>query len=926
MAQLDWADQPVRWLTAWAWLCRELDDAQALAVVVHVLQRLDVIDGGTPEEEALRVRLHLIRADVAWLRADVGACEHWSLFADQSAALLHAPSMKADAALLLCQLAHTRSDFPAREHWAGRAVAESEAGGDVQRLAFSKAMWARFHVFENWGTYLARWPGLLEAPLSDDPAVRALQAAQKASHLSRVSRHGEALKLLSQAMQDAERTGQLHLKVNACSNIGMNHASLNELSTALDWLERTRQELGERPWPATLGVVAMQLGEALRRLRHFELARTSLEQAQAHFACTPRSRSCDVATLYQLRLLLDLNQAPALLQLADATLSRADPAVPEDLAMDMMRLRSQALVELGRLDEAAVPLREAQALALSQGAVLPLANLWWAWSMLHERRYKVTHDPAHLHEALSGVQEALKATEQAADYLPPPRVWEDLARLLAMSGRHAEAYEAQQRATQALEQLSSDHLSQRLVAMQVRAQEALDRDQHAHLKALADAEAERARLADQTNLLLQRLVATGQALTTRLERHSVFEALSEQLPSMMDATGFSIYLHDPVSGTLRSEFDIEAGVRLPSLVVSCESSNSFVAKCWREQREQDMQWTDQDLRAHPGYHVPGEMQTLSALFGPLKVGERILGVMTVQSPREQAYSENDRLVFRTMCAYTAIALDNARAYRELRGAQQQLVAQEKLAALGGVVAGVAHELNTPLGNALLMASTLQTRAKEVEAEFEVGQLKRSVLQRFLADAIQASQHMVKALHGAGELVASFKRVAVDRTSEHRRPFPLAATTHDVVLTLGGLLRKHHHEVSVDMPDDIEIEAYPGAYTQVINNLVHNAVLHAFGERQGGQVRLSAERLPGDRVQIRCEDNGVGIAAEHLNRVFEPFFTTKLGQGGSGLGLSISYNIVQSLFGGEMSVSSVPGQGTTFVLQLPLVAPQTHEAG
>lgn len=125
---------------------------------------------------------------------------------------------------------------------------------------------------------------------------------------------------------------------------------------------------------------------------------------------------------------------------------------------------------------------------------------------------------------------------------------------------------------------------------------------------------------------------------------------------------------------------------------------------------------------------------------------------------------------------------------------------------------------------------------------------------------------------------------------------------------------------MDIPSGIVLDGYPGPYGQVLTNLINNATLHAFGSAQGGVMRLQAQVVRNTMVEVHFSDNGVGIAAEHLKRIFDPFFTTKLGQGGSGLGMSISYNIVTSLFGGELEVESTPGAGSCFILRLPLEAP------
>jgi signal transduction histidine kinase len=169
-------------------------------------------------------------------------------------------------------------------------------------------------------------------------------------------------------------------------------------------------------------------------------------------------------------------------------------------------------------------------------------------------------------------------------------------------------------------------------------------------------------------------------------------------------------------------------------------------------------------------------------------------------------------------------------------------------------------------------------------------------------------------------VSSFKQVAVDQTSINRRKFKLGETIGEILLTLGPTLRKTVHKVECHIPADISMDSYPGPLGQIVTNLINNALVHAFEGRPPGIIELHATMLDNDHVQLIVHDNGVGIPAMHLPKVFDPFFTTKLGRGGSGLGLNIVYNLVNNTLGGTIRVESVPGEGASFLLTLPLRGP------
>jgi signal transduction histidine kinase len=264
--------------------------------------------------------------------------------------------------------------------------------------------------------------------------------------------------------------------------------------------------------------------------------------------------------------------------------------------------------------------------------------------------------------------------------------------------------------------------------------------------------------------------------------------------------------------------------------------------------------------------------------------------------------------------------DLTHAMATLARTQTELVRSEKLAALGSLVAGVSHELNTPLGNSLMAASTMEDQTMEIGKRMEQG-IKRSELELYKANMQEGIAILMSSLRRAADLVSSFKQVAADQTSAQRRLFALGQTLDEILLTLGPSIRKSGHQVVAQVNGDIRLDSYPGPLGQVLTNLINNALVHAFPSRSSGAVSISATVLAGGVVEMQVRDNGCGIPPENLGRVFDPFFTTRLGQGGSGLGLNIAYNIVTEVLGGSVTVQSVVGEGTCFVLQLPLSAPK-----
>jgi two-component system, NtrC family, sensor kinase len=255
----------------------------------------------------------------------------------------------------------------------------------------------------------------------------------------------------------------------------------------------------------------------------------------------------------------------------------------------------------------------------------------------------------------------------------------------------------------------------------------------------------------------------------------------------------------------------------------------------------------------------------------------------------------------------------------VNSAQEELARVERMAALGSMVAGVAHELNTPLGNCLLVASTLEDETKVLVRHLEQNTMRRSDLIRYTTTASESTKLLLRGLKHSARLVGDFKQVAVDQSSVQRRKFPLAVMLNELTALLQSGIRKTPYTLELYIGDDIIMDSYPGPLGQVFTNLVNNSITHGFDGAPEGTIRCSAY-ASGEDVLIDFEDNGKGIPPDIIKRIFEPFFTTKFGQGGSGLGLSITFNIVTNVLGGEISVDSNATHGTRFQMRLPRVAP------
>lgn len=933
IAQWENALQPLRGaeriplLLLLSWHLRQRDCARAIRLGDETRLLLPLADLGSAEREQACARLQLVQAEVAWLQGALDAAEALALQARATLCAHGDGAGCADAHWLLSSIAVDRGDHARCDAELQAASEQARSAGDSMRASLADAATARWAVLRDAPAALARWGTQFMDDSTKRPAPLAAWVHDFRGLLAHTSRDlGTAAGHYMQSYEAALESGQLRGAITAAINIGDCFASLNDHESALEWMQCALDLARPTGWPRSIGAGQTHTAETMRKLGRLGAAEELLREALHILAPVSGARTYANALFHLGELSLDKGDYDTALDAFSRLAQRAEALGQADFRSMAQRGSAHALSYLDRPDEAHQAAQRARQLAAAQGDAMHQVAALRVLAMLHARHE--LPPPAGMQErnpALHFLHQALQVAASIDGYVPPGELLDALAREYAHAGDYARAYDIALDAGVAREKSHTQQATNRAIAMQVHHQTEHARSEGYHHRELAASEARRAEVLQQTSDTLERLSAIGQEITTHLDASAVFQVLDRHVHALLPVNTFAVYMLDPAGTALRRAHGMEAGRPLPDNAIPLSNPRAYSVRCLLGRRE--VYIAQVPPRRH-AYTVPGTLHNQSVLYVPLMVGERVLGVMTVQACQANAYGERERLIFRTLCAYGAIALDNASAYRQLQDAQAQLVSQEKLAALGSLMAGVAHELNTPIGNSLLIASTMQQKTEDVERLMNGPGLRRSDLASYIEDAGKASALVMRGLHSAADLVNSFKQVAVDRTTEQRRQFDLQQVSNEIIATVMNRIRSSGHRIEMEIDFGIAMDSYPGPFGQVITNLINNALLHAFdqhndGSASTGRMRLSAT-VEGARVQIVFEDNGGGIAEQHLSRIFDPFFTTKLGQGGSGLGLSISYNIVTALLGGGIQVASSPA-GTRFTLDLPLVAPRIDAA-
>ena len=478
----------------------------------------------------------------------------------------------------------------------------------------------------------------------------------------------------------------------------------------------------------------------------------------------------------------------------------------------------------------------------------------------------------------------------------------------------------------------ANHVSNALQGLQ--SMDRLERAVQERTAALAFEVAERRRAEKVQNALYQIASLSAQALDTEALSASLHRIIGE----LMVAKNFLIGLYhadtqeisipyfvdekDPVAPARR----IPAGKGLCSYVLASKQAQLHDATSFGH------------LVANGLVKEPlGHLGIASWMGAPMLVHEQPYGVLVVQSyDPETVYGKADLDLLAFMASHVAVALARMQADRKIRKtkealeeqnaalgealtrlqlAQAELVRQEKLASLGGLVAGVAHEINTPLGICVTATSHLVQELKLTREELAAGEMTEDSLNAFLDIVDQSLRIMTTNTQRAAALVRSFKQVAVDQSSGDIRSFKLRAYLDEVLLSLQPKIKGRKVAVQVDCPQDLVLDSFPGAVSQIVTNMVVNSLVHGFERDQPGTISIRAREADGE-VTFDYADDGVGMDQETLEKLFDPFFTTKRGSGGSGLGAHILYNLVTGALGGTVQVESAPGKGLRYHLTFP----------
>ena len=711
--------------------------------------------------------------------------------------------------------------------------------------------------------------------------------------------HVHAIRSLLRAFHELQDCGMRYRAVGCCTLLAYSFSSLGDPGQAIEWAQRGLS-LSEPGWTLRNCTCRLELATALTRQQQTGEARQILETLIAQLQHRPHSRV--------------MHQARCLLGRLDAAEGRWAAATGQFEALlatsrqtGFIDMEADAIEGLAGCAQGAGDQVQARALVQQGLAVVRGQRFTGQERDLMLRAADIELQAGHPALSLK-LLERVEALIAANAEPGTPRPWLRLAaRAHEQLGHWPQALDCERRAAEAERAELSTAWEQR-----VRAREALEelqqmRRQNETLRQQSNAAAERAAAAERSLHTLEHLAVIGLGLTARLSQDELFPLVDRELCNLLPVD--VVMLFQRRSEKLELLYGRAEGQLLPLDPIALDDPHSLAARCAREDRLLCLEGEQLASR------IAGVAATHSLLFAPLRWQGRVVGVLSLQAQAHDAYGPREQQLVLSLAAYMAIALQNAYAYERVTALQHELAERRRQAALGSLVAGVAHELNTPLGNGLLTVGTMQSKVSQLQAQLNSGTPRRSQLLAS-ADDLTAGLHLLEqGLLRAARLVRDFKELATTPESE---PVELL----DVPTLCDQLLRSEHStvqrtglHVTLAMQPHPPLPSRQHALVEVLRSLLDNVVVHA------GANRLSVRGgCDAGWYRIDWEDDGQGIEVQPPTRVFDPFFSTRFGQGGSGLGLSVALHRARVLLGGELTVDSRPGEGCRFQLKLPLAGP------
>ena len=589
---------------------------------------------------------------------------------------------------------------------------------------------------------------------------------------------------------------------------------------------------------------------------------------------------------------------------------------------------SHAIRYAYRLDEIDAPLDPDTWFVLDSPDQSPTA-----WVILNRKPLLMTaeEDAARENAVIAAGGEAWGSGARAEHWMGCPLLDQQKQPLGAMVIQSYDTSHTYSEEDQALFALIANHISSALQGVQ-----SLDKLEHAVAErtALLEHEVQERRRAETLQKVLYEIAELS---ITATETDAKFSRLHEIISQLLKVPNFMVALYEPDSNEFSIRYVIDekdsdlTGKRFPMGA----GMTSFVVRA-RHAQLIDQQRL-QALISSGDIQVLGNSNMVSWMGAPLLVDDDVHGVIIIQSYRQEiTYTEADLDLLAFVAHHVAAALARIKANEHiheaysrleqqnetlnqtlaaLQTAQSELIRQEKLASLGRLVAGIAHEINTPVGICVTATSHMVEELALIRKDFQTGRLDKAGLQQFFDVFDQALRIMTSNCQRSATLIRSFKQVAVDQSSESMREFDLRAYLEEILLSLHPKIKNKNISVKLACEPGVRVNNYPGALSQIITNMLMNSIHHGFEGREQGVVNIGA-RIWQDQVELDFTDDGIGMDETALSKLFEPFYTTKRGQGGSGLGAHIVYNLVTSVLSGTVKASSGPGQGLHYHLRFP----------